>query len=243
MERTAEQKEAYIRDLRHLIDLLEDNCKVESCRALAAMEPEKRKMLVEVFGQYGTDAILLAAVPGAVLWTDDLVQAVLSRHEHGVSRVWTQFVIGACAESGVVNLEAFLDASAKLIGYGYYFSSQNPQIIRQAGVIAEWKADRWPLSQALSTFAEESVDLVQMLQLAAGFLRLLYQESLLPITKANITVKILENIAEKEGGIQGIRGLHKALPRIFSVNVVGLADATETVDAWLKGIDARPLGV
>ena len=148
VERTAEQKEAYIRDLRHLIDLLEDNCKVESCRALAAMEPEKRKMLVEVFGQYGTDAILLAAVPGAVLWTDDLVQAVLSRHEHGVSRVWTQFVIGACAESGVVNLEAFLDASAKLIGYGYYFSSQNPQIIRQAGVIAEWKADTRPSTMA-----------------------------------------------------------------------------------------------
>ena len=49
----------------------------------------------------------------------------------------------------------------------------------------------------------------------------------------NITVKILENIANREGGIQGIQSLRKTLPIIFGVNVVGLADATATIDAWL----------
>ena len=127
----------------------------------------------------------------------------MARSEHGVSRVWTQFVIEACVELGVVELDAFLDASAKLLGYGYYFTSANPQILGQAGVIAEWKVDGWPLSQALSTFAEESIDLVQILRLAAGFLRLLYQEPILPQTKVNITVKILEHIANRQGGIGG----------------------------------------
>ena len=237
LERTAEQKESYIKSLRHLVEMLEANCKIESCKSLAAMGPEKRETLVKGFGQYGAEAILLSVVPGAVLWTDDHVQAGLARGEHGVSRVWTQFVIGACAESGVVNPEVFLDASAKLLGYGYYFTSINPQIVRQAGVIAEWKVDDWPLSQVLSAFAEEAVDLMQMLQVAAGFLRLLYQESVLPQTKVNITVKILENIAKREGGIQAIQSLPKALPIIFGVNVVGLADATATIEAWLiKGM-------
>ena len=203
VESTAEQKENYIRGLRHLVEVLEANCKVEPCEALAAMEPEKREIIVNFFGQYGAEALLLAAVPGGVLWTDDLAQTGLARSEHGVSRVWTQFVIGVRADSGMVGSEIFFDASAKMFGYGYSFTSSNPQIVRQAGVIAKWKVDSWPLSQALSAFAEESVDPEQILQLAAGFLTLLYQESLLSTTKANITVKILENIAKKNGGIPG----------------------------------------
>lgn len=242
VESTAEQKEAYIGKLRHLVEVLEANCKVKSCEALAAMEPEKRETLVNLFGQYGAEALVLAAVPGGVLWTDDFAQAELARGEHGVSRVWTQFVIGVRAESGMVDPEAFLDASAKLLGYGYHFTSQDPQIVRQAGVIAEWKVDSWPLSQALSAFAEESIDLEQILQRAAGFLTLLYQESLLSTTKANITVKVLENITKKKGGVQGIHALREALPIIFGINVLGLMDVTETVDAWLKSSDKRLFG-
>ena len=101
-------------------------------------------------------------------------------------------------------------------------------------MVAEWKVDSWPLSQALAVFAEESVDLDQILQLAAGFLTLLYKESLLSTTKANVTVKILENIARKEEGIQGIRALRKALPNIFGLNFLGLGEAAATIDAWLK---------
>ena len=176
VETTAEQNKAYLKKLRRLVTVLEAHCTIESGESLAAMKPEKKETLVKGFGQYGAEAISLSAVPGAILWTDDQVQALVGQ-EHGVSRVWTQFVIGACVDSGMVEPEAFLDASAKLLGHGYYFTSGNPQIMRQAGIIAEWKVDGWPLSQALSTFAEESVDLVQMLQLAAEFLGLLYRES------------------------------------------------------------------
>ena len=144
------------------------------------------------------------------------------------------------AESGVVKPEVFFDASAKLFGYGYYFTGQNANIIRHAGIIAEWKIDRWPFSQTLSTFADEDLDLMQVLQLAGGFIRLLYQESLLPESRNTIMVKILENIAKKEGGVQGVRYLLGALPAIFGVNVIGLARATETISLWLKEISNRP---
>ena len=135
VESTTEQKEAYIRRLRHLVEVLEANCKVKSCEALAAMEPEKREIIVDCFGRYGAEALLLAAVPGGVLWTDDLAQAGLARSEHGVSRVWTQLVVGARTESGMVDPETYFEASAKLLGHGYSFTSSNPQIIRQG---PEW---------------------------------------------------------------------------------------------------------
>ena len=240
VETTAAAHGAYIKSLRHLVGVLETNCKIASCKSLASIESEKRETLVKLFGQYGAEAILLSAVPGAVLWTDDHVQAEFASTEYGASRVWTQFVIGACVESGMVNLEAYLDASAKLLGYCYYFTSGHPQIIRQAGVIAGWKVDRWPLLQALSSFSDEAVELKQMLQLAAGFLMLLYQEVVLPQSKAHITVKILEEIAKRERGIEGIQGIHRALPTIFGVNVLGLADATKTIEAWLRARSERP---
>ena len=241
VEITAEQKADYIDKLRQLVSAIEDNCKVEPCQALAELDPQKREILIEVFGQYGAESILLAAtVSKAVLWTDDFAQAGLARSEHGVLRVWTQLVIAKLAESGVVKPEVFLDASAKLFGYGYYFTGQNADIIKHAGIIAEWKIDRRPFSQALSTFAEEGLDLMQLLQLAGDFIRLLYQESLLPENRNIIMVKILENIAKKEGGVQGIRYLLGALPAIFGMNVIGLARATETISSWLKEIGNRP---
>ena len=131
-------------------------------------------------------------------------------------------------------------SSAKLFGYGYYFTGQNANIIRHAGTIAEWKIDRWPFSQALSTFAEEGLDLMQVLQLAGDFIRLLYQESLLPESENAIMIKILENIAKKKGGVQGIGYLLGALPAIFGVNVIGLTRATETINSWLNEISNRP---
>ena len=244
IENTAEQKADYIKKLRQLVGAIEDNCKIEPCQALAELDPQKREILIDVFGQYGAESILLAAtLPKAVLWTDDLAQAGLARGEHSVSRVWTQLVIAKLSESGVVRPEVFFDASAKLFGYGYYFTGQNADIIRHAGIIAEWKIDRWPFSQTLSTFADEDLDLMQVLQLAGGFIRLLYQESLLPESRNTIMVKILENIAKKEGGVQGIRYLLGALPAIFGVNVIGLARATETISSWLKEISNRPFSL
>ena len=241
VENTAEQQADHLSKLHQLVGAIEDNCKVEPCQALAELDPQKREILIDVFGQYGAESILLAAtVPKAVLWTDDFAQAGLARSEHGVSRVWTQLVIRRLVESGVVKPEVFFDASAKLFGYGYYFTGQNADIIRHAGIIAEWKIDRWPFSQTLSTFADEDLNLMQVLQLAGGFIRLLYQESLLPESRNTIMVKILENIAKKEGGVQGVRYLLGALPAIFGVNVIGLARATETISLWLKEISNRP---
>ena len=234
---TTEQKADYVKKLRELADIVEGNCKVEPCNVLAELDPQKREILIGAFGQYGAEAILLAVAPGTVLWTDDFIQAELARNEHGVSRVWTQFVIGERFELGVVETETFLDTSAKLFGYGYYFTSLNPNIIRQAGIIAEWRVDKWPFSQALSFLAEESSDLMQVVMLTAQFLKLLYQEPLLPETRKIVTEKILENIARKEGGIQGIFDLRRnLLPIIFGLNVVGLAQVIETIDSWLARI-------
>ena len=233
-ERSSKEKMASIEKLRNLVHILETACEVRPCVALAELESEKRGKFIQAFGRYGAETIFLACMPEGVLWTDDLVQAKVAGTEYDVSHVWTQFVIEKCAESNMVQPEVFLEASAKLLGYGYSFTAKSPDIIRQAAVIAGWKMDEWPFSQALLFFAEEPADLMQVIMLTAHFLKLLYQEPLPLESRRIITEKILENIAGREGGIQGIFDLRRnLLSVIFGLNVVGLAQVTETIDAWL----------
>ena len=99
-------------------------------------------------------------------------------------------------------------------------------------MISEWRLDSWPLAGVLSIFDEESVELEQLLYLAAGFLKLLFQESLLYTTRQSITKEILDNIAKKEGGLQGISSLEKALPGYFGLNIVGLVEVTRIFETW-----------
>ena len=233
-EASPEQTKIYMDKLRDLISALERHCKIESCEKLAEIEPSKRGSLVEFFGQYGAEAMVLADLPERVLWSDDLAQAVIANSELGVSRVWTQLFLEFAAESGEIDNEELLVASAKLTGFGYSFTSQWPETILQAGKLAEWKIEREPLSRALKTFSDDSIDLMQIIRLVVGFLKLIYLEPIILITRENVTIAVLEEISKKENGIQGIRVLHKYLPDIFGLNVVGLDQASQTIESWLR---------
>lgn len=214
--------------------MLERKCKVSSGTVLAALESEKREVLTKAFGQYGAESILLASAPGAMLWTDDNVQSTFARSEFGVRRVWTQIVIGSRVESGAVDPDVFSETSAKLLGFGYSFTIVNPQVLKQAARLGSWKPYNWALKQALMIFEDESIELHGCLQLVAGFLALFYQDSLLSDMQSAITVRILDHVVKRKGGLEGIRKLRSLLPQLFGVNVLGLTAAAKTMDAWLK---------
>ena len=241
IESSPERQDEYIRKIRRLIRTLEDKCRVVACTALAAFDPEERNTLIKAFGQHGAESMILASVPGTILWTDDYIQAVLGRREYGVKRVWTQLVVGARTEAGALEPKVYFDVSARLAGFRYFFTSMNPQIFRYAGELTEWKVDEWPFTQVLGSLEDDSVDLGPAVQLVAVFLQLLYKEGLLLDTQSAVTLRVLNHLSKKKDGIAGILGLRRALPRIFGVNVAGENAASETIDAWLAANKKRPL--
>ena len=243
VESKAEDIEGYIGSLRTLVEDLERHCRVERCPELAAIEPRRREGLLESLGRYGVETLVLAGTPGSVLWSDDLVQAALGRGEFGGSRVWTQLVIESCADVGEVGMETFLEASAMLDGFGYRFTSHTPDTMLRAARLAEWKVEEWPLQQVMRTFADETIELMQVIGLAAGFLRLAYREPILATRRDNLTVSILEGISKREHGIGGIRVLNGALPAVFGLDVVGLRDASGTIESWMRSTQGRPFGL
>jgi O-glycosyl hydrolase len=75
--------------LNSLVDLVSSSSKVLGCQELAAVDPQKRGVLIEAFGNCGAESMVLASKPGHVLWTDDFTMARFAHQEFGVRNVWT----------------------------------------------------------------------------------------------------------------------------------------------------------
>src|SRR5262249_16383222 len=130
----------------------------------------------------------------------------------------------------------------KLLGFRYFFTIVNPQVLKRAASLSDWKPDNWPLKQALMVFEDTYIDLNIALQLTGGFLVAFYQDSLLSDVQGPITMRVLEHLAKRNGGLDGIRKLRAALPQVFGVNLLGLTAAAKTIDAWLKA-NKNPLSL
>jgi hypothetical protein len=93
--------------------------------------------------------LFLAARPGHLLWTDDSRLAGFAKNEHGVKSAWTQVLLQWAAQRGHISEQKFFASTAKLIGYGYSFTSPSLPALIAAAEISDWDKARWPLSRAL----------------------------------------------------------------------------------------------
>jgi hypothetical protein len=170
-------------------------------RDAITLEPDRREVLDQAFGRYGTEAILLAGAPARVLWTDDHRLARFAAGERGVRRVWTQAVLQHCVETGKINQEDYSRASAKLIGFEYAFTSLNPNVLMSAARIANWDIRQWPLKQAINQFASGSVELNILLRIAVLFAIQLYREPILLEARDRLFNQVLDSLAIKPAGL------------------------------------------
>lgn len=233
-EDTNASQTARIQKLEKFIGEVTRRCKVVGCLALASLESDKRLTLVKGCGQYGAESMLLASAPGTVLWTDDHTLARVAKGEFGARRVWTQVVLQSLTLSGQIEAKIFFEASARLLGWGYTFTSPSAPALEQAGVLASWNPGERPLKQALEIFCDVSLSLIDSLRLAAAFLVVVYSGRHLPETERVVAAAMLEKLARRQGGMKGIRALVEALPRLLGVNVIGCQKAQDDIRAWLK---------
>jgi tetratricopeptide (TPR) repeat protein len=220
--------------LRALTKTLEANCRIVSGIDLAAVEPEKRKLMVRLFGQDGAESIALAAKPGHVLWTDDAVAGAFAIGEFGVKRVWTQIILQWMANTGSVAEQDFYDSAARLFGWGYQFTSMSSKSLVSAGTLAEWNPNRWPLSRCLQLFRSENVDLSALINIAGRFLAELFRVCSIPDLRQRVVITLLDTLSSRSGGFSAIHSLAAFVPRLFGLNVVGAAEALSVFDAWVK---------
>jgi tetratricopeptide (TPR) repeat protein len=229
-------KKKHLDALTKSIDLLRMACKITGAVSLAYIEPNDRTALANKFGEHGAEALVLASMPGHILWTDDHVAGLVAKLRFGARRVWTQVVFQSWARDGIIEPSVFYDVTAKLIGWEYFFTSPNTPALVRAAALAEWDPDRWPLKQALRLFRSESIALRDAIGLAAEFMVQLYKSaSGLSGRCTAIVVALLDNLAARPGGTDSLKALRITLPRLFGLNVLAADEVARAIDARLSG--------
>ena len=228
-----EARQRRLKAFKELLDTVRTSCDVRRCLQLPYLDPDKRQTLVELFGPHGAESIILSCEPGSALWTDDLTVAGYARELYGVPRVWTHAVLQEMAKKGGLDESGYLEATAKLAGFGYFFTSINAASAVIAGRMAGWNPDRWPLKGSLRYLQVETIELSQSTKLARELILRMYNEDLLPETRNVAVIAVLEALGKRQSGMAAIRAVRETLPGAFGLNVIGAYDALQTIDAWL----------
>jgi tetratricopeptide (TPR) repeat protein len=218
--------------LKGLADALQSVCRVRDGAVLASIDPERRERLVKFFGRHGAESIVIASMPGHVLWTDDMILADLAKTEFGVRRVWTEAALQARAQAGNLDPAELATASTKLAGWGYSFTTPSIETLMRAGSVAVWNPDQFPLKQALDQFASDSMNISDAVRLAAELIVKMYNDQYLRGQRRTVTSRLLDRLAMRAGGRDAIETLPRSLPIRFGLDLIRARELSDVVRGW-----------
>jgi tetratricopeptide (TPR) repeat protein len=241
-EQTAEEKEQRNQKDKEFVQFLEKVTERRSAPGLAAVEPDKRESLVKFFGSYGAESVVLASDPGYVLWTDDLIQAQTAAQEFGSRRVWTQLVLGALTDAGLLMSDEYSEASASLIGMEFAATLFDSSSMLAALRLAGWSVEKSPAAQIVRIFSDTAADLQHLLRIYVQFTIRLYREPVSPEIRCSVTQTLLDTFASKHEAMTLLHSLRKISSRLFGVNEVGRVQFDACFDRWLAA-QGKPLSI
>jgi tetratricopeptide (TPR) repeat protein len=221
-------------ELRGLADLIASICTVGDGGGLSTLTSNQREELSARFGLHGAESILLASMPGHVLWTDDRVLANVACNEFGVRRVWTQAALMARVQAGNLEPAQLATACTKLAGWGYTFTTPSLETLMRAGALAGWSANHFPLKQALDQFATARVAMPDAVILAAELIVHIYADTRLRPTRNALIARLLDRLAARPGGREAIEALPRSLPIRFGLDVIGARELADAIRGWMS---------
>jgi len=225
--------------LKALADAIGSVCRVRDGAALAAIESDRRERAVKLFGRHGAESVVLAAMPGHVLWSDDHILASFAKAEFGVRRVWTAAALQARVRAGCLDPAEVATTNTKLAGWGYSFSTPTIDTILRAGAVAMWNPDQFPLRQALDQFASPSISLADAVRLAAELIVRVYNDPNQRGTRRTFTTRLIDRLASRPGGRDPIEALPRSLPIRFGLDLIRARELSDVIRGWTAASAAR----
>jgi transcription elongation GreA/GreB family factor len=219
--------------LKGLADALQSVCRVRDGAVLASIDHERRERLIRFFGRHGAESIVIASMPGHVLWTDDMILADFAKTEFGVRRVWTEAALQARAQAGNLDPAELATASTKLAGWGYSFTSPSLETLMRSGSLAVWNPDQFPLRQGLDQFATNTMSVSDAVRLGAELIVKIYNDQHLRGQRRTVTSRLLDRIALRNGGREAIEMLPRSLPIRFGLDLIRARELSDVVRGWM----------
>lgn len=231
---TPERKRAALEAAEKALKAIEEKCRVVGCPGLADVDPADRKTFEEGIGASALESAIVGATAARIFWTDDGVAAQVVQFKFGTKRVWTQAVVRWLNEQGLLATDRYATISARLLGWRYMFTGVNPEVMRSAGSLAEWRPERWPLKQTLDYLSIEAVASQDAAFLSARLVAHCYLETVLPETRRVLVQAVAESLAKRTDAERTVPLLEMLLKRVFGLNVAAQYDAVQTFEAWRR---------
>ena len=219
------------------LELVKQYCEVTAVEEVAALPPTRRDQFEQIFGQYGSETMLLAARPDAVLWSDDLIQSHVSTTEFGTRRVWTQLLLAFLTEQNLISARERDAATAKLVGMQYHSTFFDALSFVEAVHLADAKPWEQPLKTFIKELAVPSADLRLLFPILEESLLRIYREPLLPENRCRVMTALLDAMWTNSLARRSLINLRARSARMFLLNPVGEAQFNACFDSWLKRVE------
>ena len=187
--------------------------RVEPCRELSEMPEEAKAPLIQLFGRYGVQTILLAKKPGRVLWCDDFVQSSIAINEYGVRTVWSEIVAGHLELRGTLSKSDSVTFVAKLLGFRYESMAISPSILVEAARQADWSLEARSFKCALEPLASVPLN-DQFFNIVGGIATAIDREIGDGPRKAQLVKAVLETVSRRPDGIRIFFLMSQLLQRV-----------------------------
>jgi len=208
------------------------------CPELASIAPERRKELVNLFGNAGAEALVVSAVRNHLLWTDDMTMMFAAQHYFDCTSITTELLIRYMSERAKIKSSEYDAACAKLVAARYVPTPVSPAIFVEAARLSLWNPGSSPLAEMLELFADDAFSADGVVAVTCRSMPLLFIELLAPDQPSAaftiILTSLLDRVTHRRDGFRVVRGIRQGFDLTFGLNVIGLAETTQIVDAWIN---------
>ncbi|WP_420236264.1 PIN domain-containing protein [Telmatobacter bradus] len=182
---------------------------VEACRELSAMPKNDKEPLIEIFGRYGAQSVLLARKPGRVLWSDDFVQNSVLTSQYGGKGVWSEIVAAHLDGVGRLDHKVAAGFVTRLLAYRYQATGIPPVVFVQAASASNFDAETPPFSFALEPILQMPLD-QNLFATIGGIATEIEKEIADEVVRRQLIATVLLKLLNREDGLNLISLIHRA---------------------------------
>jgi len=227
--------------LENLLSFLKQSCTVIDGLVVAELEKEERDKYIDLLGRDCLESILLATQSKRILWTDDWPTTMLAQNRFGCYRIWTQFFFNYSSEKGVLDNNIVQDITVMLMQMGYYYTKPAIDTFMVAIEKSDGDINKAPAFQVFNWFSNPNVKPQGQFYITSNVIKRVWQETKLDSIAQQITIRILERLAQRPNGHFVIEGLNNNIRQIFGLDVINGEKAKTTIQSWLLGTQRNRL--
>jgi len=177
--------------LETLLQWITDNCDILPQPPSLRIGRTERQRFADLIGKGSFDTILVASDAGRLLFSDDQRLRTFAKQEFGIDGVWSQPVLMAGVNRGIIEGERYAKAVIKLVCSGYRLVSLDARTLIEAARMAEWRVAH-PYDQVVDGLGGDMCDENSAIGVAVQFLYELWDTTVSPLAVDYLMLRLLD---------------------------------------------------